>query len=190
MIRFSDIKAEINNNKILKELSDVVIFMLITVTLHILWWNVIWPHKEMLYVDHLAEFLTVWLYKLSSMALNVIQFPHKAFDNCLYFDYGYIDIIQSCSGLKQFYQIFFLLLFFPGKWKPKLWFIPLGMIVLYIVNVLRIIILSYVLKYFPEYWHFSHDWILRPFFYVVIFYLWMYYLKKLSGRYEDHSAAA
>ncbi len=179
-MQFSDVKKKINENKNLKELVDVGLFMVITITLHLLWWNVIWKHKEMLYIDRLADFMAYWLYRSSDVILNLLQFPHKAFNNSFYFEYGYIDIIRSCSGLKQFYQIFFLLLIFPGNWKPKVWYIPLGMIILYLVNIMRIIILAYVLKYFPEYWHFSHDWILRPFFYVVIFYLWITYVKKLA----------
>ena len=33
----------------------------------------------------------------------------------------------------------------------------------------------------PDHWHFTHDWILRPFFYVVIFLLWVWWVEKFGG---------
>lgn len=80
---------------------------------------------------------------------------------------------DSCSGLKQFFQITVVFLLFPGPWKHKAWFIPASILVMHAVNILRIIILSIILIKWPGYWQFSHDWILRPFFYLVIFTEWL-----------------
>ncbi len=38
---------------------------------------------------------------------------------------GYVGVNESCSGLKQFYQIAVLFILFPGPWKHKLWYIPI-----------------------------------------------------------------
>lgn len=74
--------------------------------------------------------------------------------------------------------------FFPGPWKHKLWFIPLGLIIIHLVNVFRISGLAYYLKYTPpqEYWEFSHDYIYRPFFYVVMFALWIWWVEKILPK--------
>ncbi len=89
---------------------------------------------------------------------------------------------ESCSGLKQFFQIIVLFLIFPGPWKHKLWFIPATIFVMHGVNISRIVILSVMVVYHPEYWGFTHDWILRPFFYVVIFCAWIVWLTCFKSK--------
>ena len=82
--------------------------------------------------------------------------------------------------------------FFPGPWKHKAWFIPLGLVVIHLVNIFRISGLSILLIYFPEHWQFTHDYIWRPFFYVVMFLLWVWWVEKFRDRKpeEGNSTAA
>jgi len=94
---------------------------------------------------------------------------------------GYIIVNSSCSGLKQAYQVTALFVLFPGPWKHKLWFIPAGWAIMFLTNVFRIVVLSLILVWRPEYWNFSHDWILRPFFYVIIFGLWVIWVERFGG---------
>jgi exosortase/archaeosortase family protein len=74
------------------------------------------------------------------------------------------------------------MLFFPGPWIHKLWFIPLGLIITHLVNVFRIDSLVIILDYYPQHWHFTHDYILRPFFYVVMFGLWVFWVEKITPQ--------
>jgi len=50
------------------------------------------------------------------------------------------------------------------------------------VNILRIVILSFILVYYPNSWDFTHDWILRPFFYVIIFLEWLIWLHYFRNK--------
>ncbi len=84
----------------------------------------------------------------------------------------------SCSGLKLIFQVTVLFLLFPGPWKHKLWFIPLGWVLMHLSNLFRIVSLSIVSLWKHEYWEFSHDWILRPFFYLVIFAMWVWWVER------------
>jgi exosortase/archaeosortase family protein len=103
--------------------------------------------------------------------------------NSMYFSNGaHMYINQSCSGLKQIMQFVLLMMVFPGPWKKKLWFIPLGILTVHLTNLFRIIGLSVVLVTHPDYWQFSHDYIFRPFFYVVIFLLWVWWVEKISSK--------
>jgi exosortase/archaeosortase family protein len=80
-----------------------------------------------------------------------------------------IVISPGCSGLKQVFQLFFVLILLPGPVKQKVWFIPAGVILLLILNIIRICSLSLVLDSLPAQWKFFHDWILRPVPYLFIF---------------------
>ena len=95
---------------------------------------------------------------------------------------GYIGINESCSGLKPILQFILLFLIYPGPWVKKLWFIPLGVVIVHLTNLFRIVGLSVVTVTIPEYWDFSHDYLFRPFFYVVIFLLWVWWAERLSAK--------
>ena len=91
--------------------------------------------------------------------------------------YGYVEIIEDCSGTKQFYQILVLFLLFPGPWRHKIWYIPMSIILMHFTNVFRIVFLTLSLKWFPDKWDFIHLWIMRPMFYVVLFALWIIWVE-------------
>lgn len=103
--------------------------------------------------------------------------------NTMWFANGHgISVNSSCSGLKQFYQVFVLFILFPGPWKHKLWFIPLSCFAMFATNVFRIIVLSVIMNWRPEYFEFIHTWVLRPFFYVVLFGLWIWWVESFRRR--------
>ncbi len=90
-------------------------------------------------------------------------------------------IDHTCSGLKQFYQAFFLFLLYPGPWKHKAWFIPMAVAVMHLVNVFRIVVLSLVMLHAYHQWDIIHDWVVRPMFYVVLFGLWVWWDQRSGG---------
>ncbi len=168
-------------------LINVVLFCAITYFFHEFWWAFSTEIKSIPGVIETAEWLANMVFRASyfiiqhtydSQALaetgNTIRFSNG----------GYITVNESCSGLKQFYQIIVLFFLFPGPLKQKTWFIPLSIAIMHFTNIIRIILLGIVTLWLPDYWHFVHDWILRPFFYVVIFMLWVWWVEKFGGIYR------
>jgi len=47
-------------------------------------------------------------------------------------------VICGCTGLKHLYMFLLMMLLYRGPWLAKLWFIPLGMLLLYGFNLFRI----------------------------------------------------
>jgi exosortase/archaeosortase family protein len=86
----------------------------------------------------------------------------------------------GCSGLEQFILIFFLLILLPGPWRQKLWFIPLSVLVIHFFNVIRFIGIAIQLNHSQQHFHFIHDWIFRPFIYLVIFFIWVAWVELFS----------
>ena len=176
-------KDFINKYK-LQALRDVAIFAIITLFFHYIWWHGL---KDFLLdfggFKELEQFLAHQVFLASAWIVeNILNYNIWTADNTLYFENnGYVAVLGSCSGLKQFYQWTVLMILFPGPWKKKLWYIPLGIVAIHIVNILRIVILSIVVLNWPEYWDFIHEWVLRPFFYVVIFAMWVLWVEKIRG---------
>jgi exosortase/archaeosortase family protein len=169
-------------------LRDVAIFALITLTIHYsyrFWANsghywpiedqMNWAHDE---VSSIVFNQSVWFID------HVLHIPITTGENrMIYFqNSGYIGIDRGCSGLKPNLQFILLMLIFPGPWKYKAWFIPMGIVIVHLTNLFRITGLAVVTVTIPQYWKFSHDYLFRPFFYVVIFFLWVWWVEKYRGK--------
>jgi len=168
-------------------LADVAIFSIIIIFFHFLWWDFGLKSFLSKYVafQEMEQFMAWQVFLVSSwFDAHILGYEIKTLDTTIYFPdiNGYIAVNGSCSGVKQFYQWTVLMILFPGPWKKKLWYIPLGLLIIHLNNIVRIIILSVVLIHWPDYWHFAHDWILRPFFYVIIFALWVIWVEKIRTR--------
>lgn len=187
----SNIKAIIIRNR-LHVLKDVLLFIIITVFIHISWrfWAVNFnyaPISKFMY--DLMGLMAEEVYRESAWMidglLNIVRddesmqiyFPN----NCM------IYVNSGCSGLKQILQFSLLIFLFPGPRMKKLWFIPLGVIIVHLTNVIRVVGLAMVMNYWPQHWDFSHDYVFRPLFYVVIFVLWVIWVERLKDKHSKSS---
>lgn len=170
----------------LRPLRGVLIFIILTLLIHFgfRYWVTIdyFPvgatiHKAYAVLIDLLLSHSLWFIR------NVLHYQPTLIDHTMYFDSaGYIAINEGCAGLKQFLQVTMLFLIYPGPWKHKLWFIPLGIILMHATNLFRIVGLAEVLYQWPDYWKFSHDNVFRPLFYVVIFLMWVLWEEKFARQ--------
>jgi len=89
----------------------------------------------------------------------------------------------SCDGVSLFALFSIFVIAFPGPWKKKLWFIPLGIVAIHALNLLRIIGLLLVVYYFPDpdVLDFNHNYTFQLIMYALIFLLWYIWANRLSG---------
>ena len=73
----------------------------------------------------------------------------------------------------------FLFAFGPVN-KSLFWFIPLGLLVIHLVNLSRITLLFWVSIYMTDYMYFMHKYFFTAILYVVVFVLWVYWVRKFS----------
>lgn len=170
----------------LHPLLDVALFVVLTLLIHFTYryWVTVdyFPLGKLMGTLH--DFLAARVFNESSWFIqSVLKMEITTVKQTMYWaNQGFIAINHGCSGLKQMLQVSILFLLFPGPWKYKLWFIPLGMLIIHLTNLFRIIGLAEVLVHFPSYWQFSHDYLFRPFFYVVIFALWVFWVEKIMDK--------
>lgn len=178
------LKTFLDKNK-LWPVVDVLLFIAITYLFHKLWWRFSYLIYGTPFLLSVSQWLAETVFLASSwidahiLCLNIRLFP----DNIINFVSceRSIQINESCSGFKQMYQVFILFLLFPGPWKHKLWYIPMGMAAMFLINVIRVVLLSIAIIQLPQYWDFIHLWILRPFYYLVIFILWVIWVERFGG---------
>lgn len=89
-----------------------------------------------------------------------------------------VIIAPECASLKQWMHWLFLMILFPGPWKHKLWYIPVGLVIIEWTNVIRICGVLMMQIPWPNSFHLAHDYIFKLFFYFVIFLMWMIWVEK------------
>jgi exosortase family protein XrtF len=95
---------------------------------------------------------------------------------------------DNCNGFKLFSIFTFFIAAFPTKhWVSKLWFIPLGLLIIHLANVIRIMALVLINDTNPAYLDFNHDYTFTIFVYSVIFGLWYWWLKKYTYSNDKES---
>lgn len=167
---------------------SVGLFILLIISFHFLYlgWQALgyWPIGKLVYS------LMVWsvdmVYSQSCWVLDhifhidittvseqrLIATPNK--------DGGWARVIiaPECASLKQWMHWLFLMILFPGPWKHKLWYIPVGLVIIEWTNVIRICGVLMMQIPWPNSFHLAHDYIFKLFFYFVIFLMWMIWVEK------------
>lgn len=177
-------------------LLDFGLFAVITVFLHFFYWNFLGFFRETRFFEVVSGFMAGQVYVgamwVNTLLLNV-NITADYVTNTLYINGNdYITVNEGCSGFKQDYQLLGLFLLYPGAWKHKLWYIPFSFLVMHLTNIFRIVVLTVILDRMPMHWDFWHEWIMRPFYYVVIFALWVLWNEKFNkpSLQQNHQATA
>ena len=165
-------------------LRDVAIFVIITLTVHYTyryWANTLHYRPITVQMNRAHDEASRIVFNQSVWFIDhVLKIPVTTDESrTIHFEKnGFITISEGCSGLKPILQFVLLMLIFPGPWKHKAWFIPMGIVIVHLTNLFRITGLAVITVTIPQYWEFAHDYLFRPFFYVVIFFLWVWWVEK------------
>jgi exosortase family protein XrtF len=90
-------------------------------------------------------------------------------------------IWHPCNGLVLYALFSGFIVAFPGPARRKLWFIPLGLFLIYSLNVLRVIALSINTYYDHKSADFNHHYTFTAVVYASIFALWMWWATRGAG---------
>lgn len=108
---------------------------------------------------------------------------HAQYVNDIYFENNnYLLVIWGCTAIKQAFIFLCIMIFTQGPWKQKFWFVPLGLIIVYLFNIFRIFIIAMIIESHPERFYLFHEIILKYVFYGVIFLYWMIWEEKINRK--------
>lgn len=94
-----------------------------------------------------------------------------------------VGIVWSCSGMKQLFIFTVMLLFYPYGHKHKLWAIPVFGLIMWLLNMVRLMVLLYHTQQVPadfELWHEGSKYV----FYAIMFGCWVFWediVKKYAS---------
>ena len=98
-------------------------------------------------------------------------------------DYPYshgVWIGEPCNGIKVFGLFTIFIVAFKGKVLNKLWFIPIGIIILHFINVIRVAILTYISATNPYILDFNHNITFQLIVYLSMLGLWYWWIIQFS----------
>ena len=135
--------------------------------------------KQGHFINSLIEFETLCSAKI--LSLLPLKDEFEAVDNMIFCNgKRLLGVGEECSGLVLFALFSGFVICYPGDWKKKLWFIPIGIISIFLLNLLRMALLSINFKYFHSSFAFNHHVTFTYTVYLFIFLLWMIWVNKLS----------
>ena len=95
------------------------------------------------------------------------------------FSHG-VWIGEPCNGIKIFGLFSIFIISFDGSWSKKLWYIPLGILILHFLNIIRISVLTYISAVNPFILDFNHNITFQLITYSAMLGLWYLWILKFS----------
>jgi len=131
-----------------------------------------------------TRLLTTFLLYATQFTLSIIGYNSEVFSEAKIVQLegtGGVLLDLGCLGRNLMGLYIGFLLAFPGSIKSKLWYIPMGVVIINFLNVLRIAGLSLVLLYIPEYMDINHHFVFSTLVYTCIFIMWVIWIRKYSS---------
>ncbi len=161
--------------------NPVFSFFLKAIGLYIIWYLLyeLWLHPNtdigLIVIDNIIKSSSFFL---EGMGYNLIEYPYSRAFRSIGIDGTHgLWVGDPCNGITLFALFTGFIIAFPGPWKKKAWFIPLGIVSIHLINILRVVGLAVSLVYFPELLEFNHTYTFTLLVYSWVFLLWMLWVK-------------
>ncbi|WP_298532981.1 exosortase family protein XrtF [uncultured Algibacter sp.] len=89
-------------------------------------------------------------------------------------------IVEGCNGLSVIILFVSFIVAFSGKLKTTFFYVISGSVLIYSVNLLRMVLLSMGLYHYPEYENILHTVIFPAIIYGLVFLLWIFWVNRFS----------
>lgn len=92
-----------------------------------------------------------------------------------------ISVFEGCNGINVMIVFLSFLFAYRGSWKSLTWFLPMGLFLIYVANLIRVALLFYVAEYWQHYFYYVHKYLFTAAIYLVVFALWWWWMRMVSG---------
>ncbi len=128
------------------------------------------------------KLLIVHLMDVNEFLLELMGYETFKFDDIVGIaNSSGVKIGPPCNGLNLMALYIGFLILIPGNIKQKLRFIALGILVIHVLNIIRVLALILLAYYAPQYLEFNHSYTFNLIIYLVIFFMWLKWIKQKGG---------
>lgn len=89
-------------------------------------------------------------------------------------------IMEGCNAISIMILFLSFVLAFSKSINKHLWYIIFGLVFIYVINILRIVLLTILVYHKPEWTHILHSVVFPGMIYGAVFLLWLYWVKFLK----------
>lgn len=133
--------------------------------------------------------VTRWVSEQTGFVLTSCGWPTDVYDHqrkattlLRHDDRVVLGVYEGCNGINTMIIFVAFLIGFGPVNKKLLWFIPLGLLIIHLANLLRITLLFFVAEYRPDFMYFIHKYVFTAVLYLVIFGLWVWWVRRFAIR--------
>ncbi|MCE3279409.1 MAG: Transrane exosortase (Exosortase EpsH) [Bacteroidetes bacterium] len=95
---------------------------------------------------------------------------------------GGLWIGDNCNGIALFALFTGFIIAYPGNWRKKLYYIPMGILLIELMNILRVVLLAILDTHSRAWTEFNHTYTFTIVIYGFIFLMWMIWVNKVSDK--------
>jgi exosortase family protein XrtF len=95
---------------------------------------------------------------------------------------GVINVFEGCNGINVMIVFVAFMIAFGGSAKRLIWFVPLGLLIVHLFNLLRIILLYVAAQHNSQYFYYIHKYFFTAALYLVVIALWIIWVMKLANK--------
>ena len=136
-------------------------------------------------VDGITRIVTEQVAQLFSLTLPDITTVYSCTNpiaEIQYFGVPLVLLMEGCNALSVMILFVAFLVAFKGPLKNYLWFVPSGLVLLYIANLVRIYLIGLIVLYYPDYVGMAHDYVFPGIIYGTTFLLWVVWVKFFADK--------
>lgn len=161
----------------MKEYKGVLRFLLYALGLCIGWF-VLYDF----WLNSFDNWLTLRVVNTTVYLLNLIGYNASARGIMIQIDgLDTVFVYHACNGMVLMALFIGFIIAFPGPFLKKFIYIPFGILIINLLNVLRVAALALNAHYFHHTLSFNHKYTFTLIVYAAIFFLWMVWVKRFSG---------
>ncbi|MFL5763717.1 MAG: exosortase X [Bacteroidia bacterium] len=162
--------------------NPVARFLLIIFSLYISWYLVydLWLHPDERFDLFIVD-LTLSMAKWILEAMGYLVFTGA--DRLIGIDGASgLWMGDNCNGITLFALFTCFIIAYKGRIRYKLFFIPAGIILIHLLNVLRVVILAILDTHSRAWTEFNHAYTFNIVILGFIFWLWMIWVNRFADR--------
>lgn len=208
---------------LIKPVKEILFFLFLFIFFEVFWKLCVHLGPDGLQMIVLGKNFTEFVYPVCLLDAKLVYYIiHDIFGyndfyingTLVYFkDSLMLNIIWTCTSIKQWILFLFIMIFYYGPWKKKLIFIPVSLIFLSFINILRLVVSSFLIKdgfpdwfiivneilkgvtwdgsessyrkFYVDWYNFFHDGFFRWIYYDgILFLIWLIWQEKINLPYQ------
>ncbi|MBK9176772.1 MAG: archaeosortase/exosortase family protein [Flavobacteriales bacterium] len=160
-------------------------FLIVAIGLYISWQFLFhgllhpWGQLDRWTINSLVQLATVLL---TALGYEMLPEPRVDLERYIGVQGGsHLWIGDPCNGIPLFAVFSIFIIAFPGPWRHKAWFIPVGLALIHLLNAIRVAVLCMVVTISYDWLNFNHDYTFYIVVYGAVFLLWYIWVARFSG---------